>query len=57
MNVSVVNDPCKSTFRVATEEINTHTNIGLIHASSIAIAKKNGDFNTGFKKVLKDSKL
>jgi len=57
MNMSVINDPCKSTFGIMTEEINVYKNIGLTHAGGMAIAKNNGDFNTGFKKISKDGKL
>ena len=57
MNASAVNDSCESTFGVATEEITTYENIGLTRASGIEIAKKNGYFNTGFKKMSKDVKL
>jgi len=34
-----------------------HTNIRLMHNKGIAIAKKNSDFATGFKKISKDYKL
>ena len=50
MNVSVVNEPCKSTFGVATEDVNQHANIGLKHTGGIAMSKKNGDFATVHKK-------
>ena len=57
MNASVVNDPCESIFGVATEDITTYKNIGLTHDGGIAMVKKNGGFNTGFKKTSKDRKL
>ena len=32
LNVSIVNDPCKSTFGALTDEMKRHQNIGLTHA-------------------------
>ena len=57
MNTTIVNDPYEFIFSIATKHISICTNIRLIHTVGIAIAKKNGDFTTGFKKISKDSKL
>ena len=48
MHVLVVNNLCESSFGVPTKEINTHNNVGLTHAGDIAMAKKNGHFETVF---------
>ena len=57
MNTTIVNNPYKSIFGIATEQISAYTNIRLIHKEGIAIAKKNSNFATGFKKISKDHKL
>ena len=57
MNATIVNDPYEFIFGIATKHISIYTNIRLTHTVGIAIAKKNSDFTTGFKKISKDSKL
>jgi hypothetical protein len=57
INATIVNDPYEFTFSIATKYISTCTNIRLIYIGGIAIAKKNDDFTTGFKKISKDGKL
>jgi len=57
MNTTIVNDSYEFIFGIATKHISICTNIRLTHTVGIAIAKKNGDFTTGFKKISKDSKL
>ena len=57
MNALVANYLYESAFGVMTEEIYICKNIGLTHTSGITIAKKNRDFNTGFKKISKDGSL
>ena len=54
MNVASTNDACESTFGVLTDEIKTYDNIKLTHAGGMAMCRKNGDFNSGFKKIGKD---
>ena len=57
MNTAIVNNPYESAFGAATEQISICANIRLTHKEGIAIAKKNSDFATGFKKISKDCKL
>ena len=54
MNVASTNDVCESTSGVLTDEIKTHDDAKLTHAGGIAACRKNGDFNSGFKKIGKD---
>ena len=52
--MSVVNDPCESTFGIVTDEVKQYENIKLTHAGGMAMCRKNGDFASGCKKIGKD---
>ena len=52
--VSVVNDPCESTFGIVTNEVKQYENIKLTHAEGMAMCRKNRDFASGYKKIEKD---
>ena len=54
MNVASTNDACESTFGILTDEIKTYDNIKLSHVEGMALCRKNGDFNSGFKKISRD---
>ena len=46
-----VNNPYKLIFRIFTDQITTHNNISLIHAGSMAVVKKNSNFNLNTKRL------
>ena len=51
LNMRVVNDPCESNFGVFANQITTHSHVSLANSSGMVVIKKNGDFNTGCKKL------
>ena len=55
--VAVVKYLCESTFRVSMEEINAYRNIKLQNVGDIEMAKNNGYFAAGHKKISKGGKF
>ena len=52
----MTNDAYESYFGVITDIINSFRNIRLINIGGMEVAKKNGDFALGFKKINKHGK-
>lgn len=57
IGVHVVNDVFEPFFRVLTDELKSYENLGLTFAGGMVLCKKNGDFQTGLRKIGKYGKL